>query len=77
MGLFGRTSGARCACRIIVRLPPLSPLLTLPRRWAGSYDYPLDHSLLLTALADTVSLLRGHASLLLWCGGNELYPAGE
>ena len=44
-------------------------------RWAGSYDDPLDHQLYLAAAADTVSRLRGHASLLFWCGGNELYPA--
>ena len=46
-------------------------------RWAGSYDYPLDHTMYLAAVADTISSLRGHASLLLWCGGNELYPASR
>ena len=46
-------------------------------RWAGSYSDPLDHQLYLAAAADTVSRLRGHPSLLFWCGGNELYPAGS
>jgi len=44
-------------------------------RWAGSYDWPLDHTLYLSAMGDTISALRGHASLLLWCAGNELYSA--
>jgi mannosylglycoprotein endo-beta-mannosidase len=43
-------------------------------RWAGSPEWPLDHGLYLRAAADTVRRLRGHASLLLWCGGNELFP---
>ena len=43
-------------------------------RWAGSYDSPLDHALYLRAAEDTIRRLRGHASLLLWCGGNELFP---
>ena len=45
-------------------------------RWAGSAEWPLDHALYLAAARDTVRRLRGHASLLLWCGGNELFPLG-
>lgn len=43
-------------------------------RWAGSYDWPLDHQVLLRSVADSVRLVRGHPSLLFFCGGNELYP---
>lgn len=43
-------------------------------RWAGSYSWPLDHGLYLRAATDTVRLTRSHACILLYCGGNELYP---
>lgn len=43
-------------------------------RWGGSYSFPLDHQLYLRAVEDTVRRLRGHPSILLWCGGNELFP---
>jgi mannosylglycoprotein endo-beta-mannosidase len=40
-------------------------------------DWPLDHDLFLTCAYDTVKLLRNHASLALWCGGNEQHPADD
>ena len=43
-------------------------------RWAGSYDWPLDHAGYLAAAADTIRAARAHPSLLLHVGGNELYP---
>ena len=46
-------------------------------RWAGSYDWPLDHALLLSAEADTMRSLRGHPSVLAWVAGNELFPEAE
>ncbi|KAH9314279.1 hypothetical protein KI387_022906 [Taxus chinensis] len=35
---------------------------------------PLDHELFLECARDTVKLLRNHASLALWVGGNEQHP---
>ena len=46
-------------------------------RWGGSYDYPLDQPLYLRAAADTIRMTRSYASLLLYCGGNELYPLNQ
>lgn len=46
-------------------------------RWAGSFSWPLDHSLYLRAVMDTVSMVRGHASVLFYNGGNELFPPGQ
>jgi mannosylglycoprotein endo-beta-mannosidase len=46
-------------------------------RWAGSYSWPLDHALYLAAVEDTVAAVRGHASVLFFCAGNELYPRGQ
>lgn len=43
-------------------------------RWAGSYNYPLDHNVYLSCAQDVILMLRNQASLLLWVGGNELYP---
>ncbi|KAG0564645.1 hypothetical protein KC19_8G127800 [Ceratodon purpureus] len=40
-------------------------------------NWPLDHELWLTCAYDTVKLLRNHASLALWCGGNEQHPAKD
>ena len=45
-------------------------------RWAGSYDWPLDQRAYLANAADSLRRLRGHPSLLLIGGGNELYPKG-
>ncbi len=36
--------------------------------------YPDDHRLALTALEDQIKLVRNHASLAFWCGGNEITP---
>eukprot|EP00038_Savillea_parva_P009082 m.181113 g.181113 ORF g.181113 m.181113 type:complete len:1092 (+) comp15169_c0_seq1:273-3548(+) len=43
-------------------------------RWAGSFDWPDNHGIYLDNAADAIMMLRRHPSLLLWCGGNELYP---
>ena len=43
-------------------------------RWAGEFDWPLDHALFAESAADAVRMLRSHASLMFWCGGNELFP---
>jgi hypothetical protein len=40
-------------------------------------NWPLDHDLFLTCAYDTVKLLRNHASLALWCGGNEQIPPDD
>ena len=36
--------------------------------------YPDDHRLFITSAADQVKLIRNHASLAMWCGGNEITP---
>jgi beta-galactosidase/beta-glucuronidase len=46
-------------------------------RWAGDANWPTDHALYAECAADVVRMLRSHPSLLLWCGGNELYPAAK
>jgi mannosylglycoprotein endo-beta-mannosidase len=43
-------------------------------RWAGSYDWPLDHDSYLEQARDMVLMIRRHPSLLFWCAGNELWP---
>lgn len=43
-------------------------------RWAGNYSWPLDHAGYLSAVGDTIRRARGHASLFLYNGGNEVYP---
>ena len=45
---------------------------TLARR-----KYPDDHALFVATLADQICLLRNHASLAIWCGGNELKPPAD
>ncbi|WP_245706080.1 glycoside hydrolase family 2 protein [Catalinimonas alkaloidigena] len=37
-------------------------------------QYPDDHGLFLTSAADQIKLIRNHASLAMWCGGNEITP---
>lgn len=37
-------------------------------------QYPDDHGLFITSVADQVKMLRNHASLAFWCGGNEITP---
>ncbi|MFT4033191.1 MAG: glycoside hydrolase family 2 TIM barrel-domain containing protein [Siphonobacter sp.] len=34
--------------------------------------YPDDHSLFLESAADQIKMIRNHASLAIWCGGNEI-----
>lgn len=36
--------------------------------------YPDDHGLFLRSAADMVKMMRNHASLAIWCGGNEITP---
>jgi mannosylglycoprotein endo-beta-mannosidase len=36
--------------------------------------YPDDHQLYLKSVADQIKLVRNHASLAIWCGGNETTP---
>lgn len=36
--------------------------------------YPDDHKLYLKSVADQVKMVRNHASLAIWCGGNETTP---
>lgn len=40
-------------------------------------QYPDDHSLVLTAAADQIKMIRNHASLAFWCGGNEITPPDD
>ncbi|KAG6541986.1 hypothetical protein Mapa_016623 [Marchantia paleacea] len=40
-------------------------------------SWPLDHGLFMSCARDTVKLLRNHASLALWVGGNEQVPAAD
>ncbi|CAI5488592.1 unnamed protein product [Closterium sp. Naga37s-1] len=40
-------------------------------------SWPLDHRLFLACAEDSVRLLRNHASLALWVGGNETVPAAD
>ncbi|MGZ3756142.1 MAG: glycoside hydrolase family 2 protein [Mucilaginibacter sp.] len=37
-------------------------------------NYPDDHKLYLESLIDQIKLVRNHASLAIWCGGNEITP---
>jgi len=37
-------------------------------------QYPDDHQLFIKSAADAVKMLRNHASLAIWCGGNEITP---
>ncbi|MBW8683733.1 glycoside hydrolase family 2 protein [Chitinophaga rhizophila] len=36
--------------------------------------YPDNHSLFIESAADQIKMLRNHASLAFWCGGNEITP---
>ncbi|CAI5496401.1 unnamed protein product, partial [Closterium sp. Naga37s-1] len=40
-------------------------------------SWPLDHCLFLACAQDSVRMLRNHASLALWVGGNETVPAAD
>ncbi|WP_230383652.1 glycoside hydrolase family 2 protein [Pedobacter endophyticus] len=39
--------------------------------------YPDNHLLVLTAIEDQVKMIRNHASLAFWCGGNEITPPDD
>ncbi|RYG17365.1 MAG: glycosyl hydrolase, partial [Chitinophagaceae bacterium] len=39
--------------------------------------YPDNHNLVLTAIEDQVKMIRNHASLAFWCGGNEITPPDD
>lgn len=39
--------------------------------------YPDDHSLVLKIAADQIKMIRNHASLAYWCGGNEITPPDD
>jgi mannosylglycoprotein endo-beta-mannosidase len=51
---------------------PLKSEDTLTRR-----KYPDDHNLFLESLEDQIKMLRNHASLAIWCGGNEIRPPAD
>ncbi|WP_316799276.1 glycoside hydrolase family 2 protein [Pedobacter frigidisoli] len=40
-------------------------------------NYPDNHPLVLTAIEDQVKMVRNHASLAFWCGGNEITPPDD
>lgn len=40
-------------------------------------QYPDNHQLFLQSAADAVKLIRNHASLAIWCGGNEITPPDD
>uniref|UniRef100_UPI00240FD668 glycoside hydrolase family 2 TIM barrel-domain containing protein n=1 Tax=Listeria monocytogenes TaxID=1639 RepID=UPI00240FD668 len=50
-------------------LDPLKLEDQWPRR-----QYPSDHRLFIKSVADQIKLVRNHASLAMWCGGNEITP---
>lgn len=39
--------------------------------------YPDDHALSLVSMADMIKMVRNHASLAIWCGGNEITPPAD
>lgn len=39
--------------------------------------YPDDHHLFLQSAADMIKMIRNHASLAIWCGGNEITPPDD
>lgn len=45
-------------------------------QWARR-KYPDNHNLVLTAIEDQVKMIRNHASLAFWCGGNEITPPDD
>ena len=40
-------------------------------------QYPDDHGLFIQSATDVVKMLRNHASLAMWCGGNEITPPAD
>ncbi|SEN64230.1 Glycosyl hydrolases family 2, TIM barrel domain [bacterium A37T11] len=47
--------------------------LKLDDQWIRR-QYPDDHGLFLQSAADMIKMIRNHASLAIWCGGNEITP---
>ena len=47
--------------------------LKLEDQWTRR-QYPNDHRLFINSVTDQVKLVRNHASLAIWCGGNEVTP---
>ncbi|MEH6408373.1 MAG: glycoside hydrolase family 2 TIM barrel-domain containing protein, partial [Leeuwenhoekiella sp.] len=45
-------------------------------QWARR-QYPDDHELFVSSAEDVVKMLRNHASLAIWCGGNEITPSAD
>ncbi|SFU37371.1 Beta-galactosidase/beta-glucuronidase [Pustulibacterium marinum] len=45
-------------------------------QWARR-QYPEDHELFITSAEDMVKMIRNHASLAIWCGGNEITPPAD
>lgn len=39
--------------------------------------YPDNHPLVLESAIDMIKMIRNHASLAMWCGGNEIMPPGD
>ncbi|MGY3054877.1 mannosylglycoprotein endo-beta-mannosidase [Pedobacter sp. UYEF25] len=39
--------------------------------------YPDNHQLVLSAMEDQIKMIRNHASLAFWCGGNEITPPDD
>jgi mannosylglycoprotein endo-beta-mannosidase len=40
-------------------------------------NYPDNHNLVLEAMKDQIKMVRNHASLAFWCGGNEITPPAD
>ncbi len=40
-------------------------------------EYPDNHQLVLSAMEDQIKMVRNHASLAFWCGGNEITPPDD
>lgn len=40
-------------------------------------EYPDNHDLFVASITDNIKMLRNHASLAIWCGGNEWAPAPD
>ncbi|MFB9841703.1 glycoside hydrolase family 2 protein [Mucilaginibacter ginsenosidivorans] len=47
--------------------------MKLDDQWARR-KYPDDHKLFLQSAEDQIKMVRNHASLAIWCGGNEITP---
>ncbi len=50
--------------------------MKLEDQWARR-KYPDDHHLFLESASDMIKMVRNHASLAIWCGGNEITPPDD